>query len=83
MSLTPQQKHFFTLYKNILKIHKQVLPFEMRVIGNSFVKYALVSIKVILTFYSHLCPYRDDVAIVVLVFILLNFHPSSFYPSFS
>ncbi|CBK20881.2 uncharacterized protein [Blastocystis hominis] len=36
--LTDMQRHFFSLYRRILRVHEKKLPFEMRVLGNLFVK---------------------------------------------
>ena len=36
--LTPKQLQFFSLYRRILRVHEKKLPFEMRVLGNLFVK---------------------------------------------
>ena len=45
--LTDLQRHFFSLYRRILRVHEKKLPFEMRVLGNLFVKYvSLVLCKV-------------------------------------
>ena len=37
-ALTETQRHFLSLYKRLLRVHEKKLPFEMRVIGNLFVK---------------------------------------------
>ena len=39
--LTDLQRHFFSLYRRILRVHEKKLPFEMRVLGNLFVKFGL------------------------------------------
>ena len=39
--LTELQRHFFSLYRRILRVHEKKLPFEMRVLGNLFVKFCL------------------------------------------
>ncbi|KAK8829218.1 hypothetical protein WA577_004485 [Blastocystis sp. JDR] len=36
--LTETQRHFFSLYRRLLRVHEKKLPFEMRVLGNLFVK---------------------------------------------
>ncbi|KAK8791481.1 hypothetical protein WA588_001486 [Blastocystis sp. NMH] len=38
MPLTDKQRQFFSLYRRILRVHEKKLPFEMRVLGNLFVK---------------------------------------------
>ena len=38
MPLTEKQRQFFSLYRRILRVHEKKLPFEMRVLGNLFVK---------------------------------------------
>ena len=37
-ALTETQRHFLSLYKRLLRVHEKKLPFEMRVLGNLFVK---------------------------------------------
>lgn len=41
-ALTETQRHFLSLYKRLLRVHEKKLPFEMRVLGNLFVKYSCV-----------------------------------------
>ena len=42
MPLTDKQRQFFSLYRRILRVHEKKLPFEMRVLGNLFVKWNVV-----------------------------------------
>lgn len=42
--LTDVQRHLFSLYRRILRVHEKKLPFEMRVLGNLFVKYAVLTV---------------------------------------
>lgn len=41
--LTETQRHFFSLYRRLLRVHEKKLPFEMRVLGNLFVKFLFPS----------------------------------------
>ena len=43
-ALTETQRHFFSLYRRLLRVHEKKLPFEMRVLGNLFVKFVLLLI---------------------------------------
>lgn len=42
--LTDKQRQFFSLYRRILRVHEKKLPFEMRVLGNLFVKYGVLKL---------------------------------------
>ena len=44
--LTDKQRQFFSLYRRILRIHEKKLPFEMRVLGNLFVKYVSLELSI-------------------------------------
>ena len=44
--LTDKQRQFFSLYRRILRIHEKKLPFEMRVLGNLFVKYVSLVLSI-------------------------------------
>lgn len=37
--MEPLSKRFLSLYRQIMKTHNKVLPFDMRVIGNLYVRY--------------------------------------------